>query len=224
MERLKTPKQHEDIMKMISLKMETARPDRSDQYPEELKYQISIKSENKTLSYLVISFSEAEVKTRILNFFENNRHPNVVDFYGHIKMPKKTFLVFENLYTSVGILIRRKLWYYKLQAKIILYQILKGLIFLHNKNLMHRDICPENIMISHKGVVKLMGFRELRSIAKSLGETTVGTVGYQSPEVLGNLTHNEKVDVFGFGLVAYECYYGKRFVDCDLNAFKTWTI
>ena len=221
MESLKTPKQHEDILKMISIQMKTAKPVTTDPHQDELKYQISIKSDTRTLSYVVISFREAEEMIRILNFFRKYRHPNVIDFYGHIKMHKQTFLVFEHLYISLQTLIQRNLRYYKIQVKIILYQILRALIFLHSNQLIHRDICPRNIMISHKGTAKLMGFQQLHSIAESPGETTVGTPGYQSPEVLNRQMQNEKIDVFGFGLIAYECFYAKKFCDANLNCFQT---
>ena len=68
---------------------------------------------------------------------------------------------------------------------IILYQSLMGLLNLHVNKIVHRDLCPGNIMLSFSGKVKLIDFGQCFEFNTfDVGDTTVGTRGYQSPELL----------------------------------------
>ena len=89
----------------------------------------------------------------------------------------------------------------------IALQIAEALSEAHSHGIIHRDTKPANIMVTSRGVVKIMDF----GIAKLAGETrvtrtgsTVGTVAYMSPEqVLGN-TVDPRTDIWAYGVTLFE--------------------
>ncbi len=96
----------------------------------------------------------------------------------------------------------------------VLIQVARGLDHAHRSGVLHRDVKPANVRLLPDGTVKLMDF----GIAKLLGAdtgltgtgTTLGTVGYLAPEQLRSEPVDERVDVFAFGVLAYELLGGRR--------------
>jgi serine/threonine-protein kinase len=89
-----------------------------------------------------------------------------------------------------------------------LMQVAKGLRYAHRKGVLHRDIKPGNVRLLEGGRAKLMdfGIATLKSSHTRLTRigTLVGTVGYLAPEQLRGAKADERVDIFSFGVLAYE--------------------
>ena len=69
-------------------------------------------------------------------------------------------------------------------VKIYTFQVLKGLEYLHCiKNVIHRDIKPDNILVSGSGKIKLSDFGEAKFLEESTG-TIKGTIAYMAPEIV----------------------------------------
>ena len=79
---------------------------------------------------------------------------------------KNVYLVFEYMEHDLCSLIHCKIDYEKTQIQLILYELIKGLEYLHNNNVLHRDIKPQNILLNKKGEVKLeiLAYLELFNI------------------------------------------------------------
>src|SRR5437879_3297468 len=114
------------------------------------------------------------------------------------------------------------------QRKAINYalQIARGLAAAHEKGIVHRDIKPDNVFITHDGRVKILDF----GLAKLTGTsdrtqsqtevptrkvntdpgTVMGTMGYMSPEQLKGQPADHRSDIFSFGAILYEMLSGKR--------------
>ena len=95
--------------------------------------------------------------------------------------------------------------------KWIIFQILKGLEKLHFLNIIHRNINPENILISKNGEIKIIGFgQSINDIeSKFVEDKVVGKLNYIAPECLVRQTYNNKIDIFALGVLMLELYYKK---------------
>ena len=91
--------------------------------------------------------------------------------------------------------------YRYLGAKKIISAVCFGLSVLHSRNLVHRDVKPENIVVDKKGRVVLIDFNAARKISNAAKDTVVmGTVGYASPEQI--LAQSDaRTDVYALGIL-----------------------
>ena len=100
----------------------------------------------------------------------------------------------------------------------IFIQITLALQYIHSKNIVHRDIKPQNIFLTRVGVVKLGDFGVARSLqgTQDLCQTVIGTPFYLSPEIWSNLPYNGQTDIWSLGCILYElCALHKPFQGVD---------
>ncbi|MBI3805177.1 MAG: HDOD domain-containing protein [Nitrospirae bacterium] len=107
------------------------------------------------------------------------------------------------------------------QILFIVSRVCSGLEHAHKKkdlhgkelNLVHRDISPQNILISYDGEIKLVDFG-IAKVALQENETRTGTlkgkIAYMSPEQAWGKGIDHRSDLFSLGIVLYECATGKR--------------
>src|SRR5205814_5675085 len=93
-------------------------------------------------------------------------------------------------------------------------QICRGLQVAHEQGIIHRDIKPQNVLIDHKGEVKLMDFGIARMAeapeAKTQAGLIVGTPHYMSPEQVQGKQLDPRSDVYSMGVLIYEMLVGRR--------------
>ena len=93
-------------------------------------------------------------------------------------------------------------------------QISRGLQAAHEQGIIHRDIKPQNVLIDHKGEVKLMDFGIARMAEAKEGMTQagliVGTPHYMSPEQVQGKQLDPRSDVYSMGVMMYETLTGRR--------------
>ncbi len=93
----------------------------------------------------------------------------------------------------------------------VLRPLLGGLAVAHRAGLVHRDVKPENVLISDDGEVKLVDFGLVRAVAEAgITSTSVilGTAAYLSPEQVASGTSDPSSDVYSVGILAYELLTG----------------
>eukprot|EP01125_Pyxidicula_operculata_P010873 TRINITY_DN356_c4_g1_i1.p1 TRINITY_DN356_c4_g1~~TRINITY_DN356_c4_g1_i1.p1 ORF type:complete len:1793 (-),score=294.68 TRINITY_DN356_c4_g1_i1:47-4723(-) len=149
-------------------------------------------------------------------------HPHIISFIGAFipdvkdsenpmwkdeTNPIKPFIVFEYHPETLSDVVRSSNRKLPLQMTLMYsYQIATAILFLHSMNLVHRDIKPNNIVLSTDGkVAKLIDFGESRIVHGINNEslTKVGTPFYEAPEVTNGI-YTDKVDSYSFGKMFYE--------------------
>jgi len=92
-------------------------------------------------------------------------------------------------------------------------QVLDALGYAHQHHVIHRDIKPANMMLTPQGIVKLMDFGIARSGDEStltMTGTTLGSLGYMSPEQVKGEPTDARSDLYSVGISLYEMATGRR--------------
>jgi tetratricopeptide (TPR) repeat protein/TolB-like protein/predicted Ser/Thr protein kinase len=139
-------------------------------------------------------------------------HPNVTTIYGIEESPEGLFIAMECV---EGETLKQIVKEGPLSLKKILdigIQICEGLALAHEKGVVHRDVKSENIMVTARGQVKIMdfGLAKLKGASKlTQAGTTLGTIGYMSPEQASGEDVDSRSDIFSAGVVLYELLTGR---------------
>jgi serine/threonine protein kinase len=154
-------------------------------------------------------------------------HPNIVQIYdvGHVE--NEYFIAMEYLRGHNLIEIVRagaKLGYSKPPLEhvmSILAGVCAGLHYAHDKRdfqgrsleIVHRDVTPQNLVVTFDGAVKVVDFGIAKAATReveTLAGTLKGKIGYMSPEQCRGLAVDRRSDVFAVGIILYELTTGKR--------------
>lgn len=93
----------------------------------------------------------------------------------------------------------------------VLKSICHALTVLHERNIVHRDVKPENVMIAKDGRVVLIDPNAARKVTAAKKDTVVmGTVGYASPEQLGVTQSDARTDIYAVGVLLNVMITGKH--------------
>eukprot|EP00955_Chlamydomonas_euryale_P085422 364098-Chlamydomonas_euryale.AAC.7 len=134
------------------------------------------------------------------------RHKNVVQFIGACTRKPNLCIVFE--YMSGGSVydyMRREGCLGLAQVLKVSLEVARGMDYLHQRKIIHRDLKAANLLMDETGIVKIADFGVARVI-ETTGHMTAetGTYRWMAPEVIEHKPYNEKADVFSFGIVVWE--------------------
>lgn len=138
-------------------------------------------------------------------------HPNIVNVYDVGDEQNINYIVMELVEgITLKTYIEKKGRLTVKEATSIAIQMGAGLELAHNNQIVHRDIKPQNIIISREGKVKVTDF----GIAKSVSSNTntsdaMGSVHYTSPEQARGGYSDAKSDIYSMGIVMYEMVTGR---------------
>ncbi|XP_021747828.1 serine/threonine-protein kinase STY17-like isoform X2 [Chenopodium quinoa] len=140
------------------------------------------------------------------------QHKNVVQFIGACTKPPNLFLVTEfmpkgNLYDFM----HKRKGVFKLQSLLrAAIDVSMGMEYLHQNNIVHRDLKTANLLMGEDGVVKIADFGVAKVQTQSGVMTAeTGTYRWMAPEVIGHKPYDHKADVFSFGIVIWELLTGE---------------
>uniref|UniRef100_A0A5B7C1E8 non-specific serine/threonine protein kinase n=1 Tax=Davidia involucrata TaxID=16924 RepID=A0A5B7C1E8_DAVIN len=140
------------------------------------------------------------------------RHKNVVQFIGACTRPPNLCIVTEFMSRgSIYDFLHKQRGAFKLPNLLkVAIDISKGMNFLHQNNIIHRDLKTANLLMDENEVVKVADFGVARVQAQSGVMTAeTGTYRWMAPEVIEHKPYDHKADVFSFGIVLWELLTGE---------------
>lgn len=142
-------------------------------------------------------------------------HPNIIPIYDVSEFEGTPFLVMRFV---EGRTLREFLSQYKKTVSLstvtaIMRAVTSALTFAHQKQVLHRDVKPSNIMLGNDGNVYLMDFGLARIVAEAdltiSKDVVIGTPYYISPEQAKGEPLDERTDIYALGVVLYELLAGR---------------
>uniref|UniRef100_A0AAX7TY98 Serine/threonine-protein kinase PLK n=1 Tax=Astatotilapia calliptera TaxID=8154 RepID=A0AAX7TY98_ASTCA len=161
---------------------------------------------------LILKQHQREKMTSEISIHQSLNHPNVVGFHGFFEDDDFVFVVLEICRRrSLLELHKRRKAVTEPEARYYMTQLLKGIQYLHNNKVIHRDLKLGNIFLNDDMDVKIGDFGLATKIEFD-GErkkTLCGTPNYIAPEVLCKKGHSYEVDVWSLGCILYTLLVGK---------------
>nr|XP_005987946.1 PREDICTED: cyclin-dependent kinase-like 1 isoform X2 [Latimeria chalumnae] len=184
-------------------------------------YGVVFKCRNKETGQIVAikKFVESEddpvirkIALREIRMLKQLKHMNLVNLLEVFRRKRKLHLVFEYCdHTVLNELDRYPRGVPEQQVKSIMWQTLQAVNFCHKHNCIHRDVKPENILITKHGIIKLCDFGFATTFIGPDAYYTdyVATRWYRAPELLvGDTQYGPPVDVWAIGCVFAELISG----------------
>ncbi|XP_068026594.1 LOW QUALITY PROTEIN: cyclin-dependent kinase 16 [Melanerpes formicivorus] len=150
---------------------------------------------------------------REVSLLRDLKHANVVTLHDIVHTPQCLTLVFEYLDRDLkqylddcGNLISMH------NVKLFLLQLLRGLAFCHRHKVLHRDLKPQNLLLSRRGDLKLadFGLARAKSIPTKSYSNEVVTLWYRPPDILlGSTEYSTQIDMWGVGCIFSEMVTGR---------------
>lgn len=172
---------------------------------------------NRFVAVKVLKSEYREDKNFVRKFREEAQaaaclaHPNIVNVYDvgeehgihYIVMELVEGITLKNYIDRKGKLTIK-------EATSIAIQVSMGLEVAHNNDIVHRDIKPQNIMISKDGKVKVMDFGIAKAAtSETIASNAMGSVHYTSPEQARGGYSDAKSDIYSLGIVMFEMVTGR---------------
>lgn len=160
---------------------------------------------------------------REISFYKTLQHPHVVAYYGaYLDREQQLLFVFLEYVSggSIASMLKRFGPFTEALTKRYTKQILRGLLFLHENRVVHRDIKGANILINGAGIAKLADFGASKKFvagnsakggSRSNGsKSIIGSVYWMAPEVMKGTGHGRRADIWSLGCTVVEMLTGKH--------------
>jgi len=181
-------------------------------------YNVLSKKDNKLYAIKQSNSKSNEeiIKNEVAIFkIFNNESPYLIHFYDFFKgknESNQTCLCIQLEYCEYGNIReiikrgrKKGVQINELEISSIIYMVLKGINFIHKKNLINRDIKGRNILVGKNGSVKLCDFGICREYIKNkMKKYRGGSPYWMAPEILKKEEYNQSIDIWALGITCIE--------------------
>ena len=159
---------------------------------------------------------KAEQKEKLIEEIKIQKscnHPNIASLLSYFEDEENVYILYENCKNgSLSSLLNRRKKLTELKVQCYLIQLIRALIYLHKFRIIHRNLKLQNILLTEKMELKLIGFN--LSIRLKTDEEKAklfcGTPNYIAPEIIeGKEGYSFEVDIWALGIIIYELIIGK---------------
>ena len=179
------------------------------------KYAVKVVSKEKSVA------NNINIVLTEKNILKNLNYPFIVKFKFSFQSENMYYLGLEylscgNLKTCINSLENGLSMY---DIKLIIAEVALALNYLHQNNIVYRDLKQENIMIDKNGYIKLIDFGLSISIKdKQLLTDFCGTPEYIAPEIINRMPYDYSIDLWQLGILTYTLIFGREpFQHTNLN-------
>eukprot|EP01104_Vermistella_antarctica_P014929 TRINITY_DN479_c0_g1_i1.p1 TRINITY_DN479_c0_g1~~TRINITY_DN479_c0_g1_i1.p1 ORF type:complete len:526 (-),score=156.67 TRINITY_DN479_c0_g1_i1:267-1787(-) len=147
-----------------------------------------------------------------IDILKRCRHNNILNLYGCVAKDNTLWILMD--FCGLGALTDYKKVveddFTEEQIAAVIACTLRGLVYLHSQDIIHRDMKMANILINANGEVKIADFGVSSHVNNTIGKanTVIGTPLFMSPEVLEGATYSYTADIWSLGITAIEMAEG----------------
>ncbi|KAK6950308.1 cAMP-dependent protein kinase catalytic subunit [Daldinia eschscholtzii] len=136
------------------------------------------------------------------------KHPFLITLWGTFQDPKNLYMVMDFVEGGeLFSLLRKSGRFPNPVAKFYAAEVTLALEYLHSRNIIYRDLKPENLLLDRHGHLKITDFGFAKRVPDKTW-TLCGTPDYLAPEVVSNKGYNKSVDWWSLGILIYEMLCG----------------
>nr|XP_054492607.1 cyclin-dependent kinase 15 [Agelaius phoeniceus] len=141
------------------------------------------------------------------------KHANIVLLHDIIQTKETLTFVFEYMHTDLAQYMgQHPGGLHSCNVMLFMFQLLRGLAYIHQQHILHRDLKPQNLLISCLGELKLadFGLARAQSIPRQTYSSEVVTLWYRPPDVLlGATAYSSDIDIWSAGCIFVEMIQGQ---------------
>ncbi|KAJ8725588.1 hypothetical protein PYW08_003771 [Mythimna loreyi] len=145
------------------------------------------------------------------NIMMSCKNPFICRLYRTFKDNKYIYFLMEPvLGGDVWTILQKQRYFPENVARFMMACVVEAFAYLHSKDIIYRDLKPENLMFDKQGYIKLVDFGFAKRISpNSKTWTFAGTPEYVAPEIVLNKGHDRAVDCWALGVLIHELLVGK---------------
>ena len=175
-------------------------------------YAIKIIDYSKDINLTSYNYFSVQQETTLMKLVNKSNY--IVKYYGSYYSRKSNNLWLILEYCSSGsaidLMLSMERTFSEVEIATIMEMVLEGLVLIHSKNLIHRDIKGANILLSEDGYAKLGDFGVgVQLMDEKYRQSKKGSPYWMSPQVASNLNYDFKTDIWSLGITCVELVEGE---------------